>query len=132
MEIEVKLRLSKSSFDRLKPLLHKESEHKGIRSQTNYFFDNPSKTLTSTRTVFRIRKSLNQPPNPTQASVDTITYTSTVKGKALLVDGICRVEESEDVIPNAIAEAIITQKSLIDSYRMYFIVNMILFLGIQP
>ena len=103
MEIEVKIRLSKEEYGRAMSLFHEKAVFLSTKSQTNYFFDSPSKILKETRTVFRIRKSETD---------DNTSFTSTVKGKALLMDGISRVEEQEDKIPNEIATEIIENKVL--------------------
>ncbi|KAF6256384.1 CYTH-like domain-containing protein [Scenedesmus sp. NREL 46B-D3] len=91
MEVEVKLRLpGPEAHQQLAQLLAPGLV--ATHQQENYFFDGPGRELNSRRVVLRLRFY-----NTDKKAVLTL------KGEQLLVDGIGRASEDEEVLPDAAA-----------------------------
>lgn len=96
-EIEVKIRLKDSAdYERVRAML---GHPKAIEHQENAFFDTTDGRLGNERVVMRIRsKGLEE---------TTKRYVLTVKGKAVLKDGVSQVDESEEEMSREMAQAIL-------------------------
>ncbi|GAB4828213.1 hypothetical protein Ancab_040039 [Ancistrocladus abbreviatus] len=107
MEVEVKLRLPDSKshqslFSLLSPFLL-ETHH-----QYNIFFDGAASELSSRRAVLRLRFYGDDPSTSTRCVVS-------LKAKAVLVDGVSRVEEDEEELDLGAGRAIWADSSIIGS-----------------
>lgn len=108
MEVEVKLRLPdnethKTLISLLSPF------HIRTHNQHNNFFDGVAGQLSSKRAVLRIRFYNDQPATKCVISL---------KAKAVLVNGVSRVEEDEEEIHPSIG-----QECLTDPYRLVSLVE---------
>ncbi|GAB2289154.1 hypothetical protein Dimus_023457 [Dionaea muscipula] len=107
MEVEVKLRLPDSTSHRslsslLSPLLN-HTHH-----QNNLFFDTAASRLSSRRAVLRLRFYGDDPPSAARCVV-------CLKAKAVIVDGVSRVEEDEEELDPVAGRAIWADPNLIGS-----------------
>ncbi|CAN1300474.1 Triphosphate tunnel metalloenzyme 3 [Linum perenne] len=92
MEIEVKLSLPNAeSHARFKTLI--SQSHLKTVNQRNLFFDTPTSALSSKRAVLRLR------------FLDETSCVVSLKAKAVLVDGVSRVEEDEEEIDPGLGRA---------------------------
>ncbi|KAD5961290.1 hypothetical protein E3N88_12763 [Mikania micrantha] len=112
MEVEVKLRLPDSeTYKTLISLL--SPFHIRTHNQHNNFFDGVSGELSTRRAVLRIRFYNDQP---------TTRCVICLKAKAVLVNGVSRVEEDEEEIDPSIGEECVANpnrfKSLVESNRI--------------
>ncbi|RWR95351.1 triphosphate tunel metalloenzyme 3-like protein isoform X1 [Cinnamomum micranthum f. kanehirae] len=109
MEVEVKLQLPDSSaHQKLSDLL--SPFHIKTHLQENIFFDGSSFQLSSNQAVLRLRFYDN----------DSLCIIS-LKAKAVIIDGVSRVEEDEEQIDPSIARACIAEPwrlGLIDTSRI--------------
>ncbi|KAF9202446.1 hypothetical protein BGZ49_007406, partial [Haplosporangium sp. Z 27] len=104
MEIEIKIRLStEADTARLEHALG--GSPFVSEDQDNVFFEGVNKELIKNKLVFRIRII-------EKSGKDRIAVVA-LKGNAVLVDGISKVEEEEEVIDIKIAEQIIENPNLI-------------------
>jgi adenylate cyclase class IV len=93
MEVEVKLRLpDAAAHGQLTTLL--APFHLGTHRQENLFFDGSKAELSARRAVLRLRFSDRNP-----------LCAVTLKARAVLVDGVSRVEEDEEELDPAIGRA---------------------------
>lgn len=91
MEVEVKLRLpGPDAHQQLAALL--APGHVATHQQENYFFDGPGRELNSKRVVLRLRFYKTDKK-----------AVLTLKGEQVLVDGIGRASEVEEVLPEPAA-----------------------------
>eukprot|EP00878_Enallax_costatus_P005718 GHUV01005996.1.p1 GENE.GHUV01005996.1~~GHUV01005996.1.p1 ORF type:complete len:199 (+),score=59.12 GHUV01005996.1:362-958(+) len=99
MEVEVKLRLaSADAHKKLQDLL--ASGRVATHQQENFFFDGPNRELNSKRVVLRLR------------FYDTDKKAEiTLKGKQILVDGIGRASEVNEVVDAVTARKYLAQPS---------------------
>lgn len=97
MEVEVKLRLG-SQADRQKTAQLLAASQLATYAQENFFFDGSNQELSSRRVVARVRFY-----NTDEKA------TLTVKGKAVVQNGISTVAEEEHEIPPAQGRAIVQQ-----------------------
>ncbi|CAN0901135.1 Triphosphate tunnel metalloenzyme 3 [Linum grandiflorum] len=92
MEVEVKLSLPDSqSHARFKTLI--SQSHLKTVNQHNLFFDTPTSALSAKRAVLRLR------------FLDDTRCVVSLKAKAVLVDGVSRVEEDEEEIDPGLGRA---------------------------
>ena len=95
MEIEIKLRLAgREDHDKVAACFG--GEPKALHHQENFFFDGKGGELTSQRVVLRVRFY-----NTDERAVVT------VKGKAVLADGVGKASEIEEAIDPALARAFV-------------------------
>ncbi|KAK9697149.1 hypothetical protein RND81_08G018300 [Saponaria officinalis] len=105
MEVEVKLRLPKSdAHQSLSTVL--SPFHKQTHFQHNFFFDGAASELSSRRAVLRLRFYGEDSETAKRCVVS-------LKAKALLVDGVSRVEEDEEEIDPCWAREIQANPNLI-------------------
>ncbi|KAI3648228.1 hypothetical protein MP228_006082 [Amoeboaphelidium protococcarum] len=106
MEIEVKLKLpDKAAHQRVIELLTKEAKPLGTEIQTNNFFDSEDNALQKVRNVMRIRQKIK--------SGGSESYVLTLKGNAVLENGVSRVEENEETLGSDVAKRLIEDPSQI-------------------
>ncbi|PON68542.1 CYTH-like domain containing protein [Parasponia andersonii] len=97
MEVEVKLRLpDAAAHRRVTELLSRF--HVTTHRQENWFFDGAAAELSSRRAVLRVRFSDKDP-----------RCVVSLKGRAVLVDGISRVEEDEEELGEAVGLACVAE-----------------------
>ncbi|KAJ3091311.1 hypothetical protein HK102_001004 [Quaeritorhiza haematococci] len=137
MEVEIKIRLPTpeahiavlevfSSLSETSPTANADhlAVHLGTHLQENYFFDtDPSddgikkgidrpesskqvSILESRRIVFRLRRTRVVPRGGTNEESE-VKWNATLKGNAVLADGVSRVEEMESLVSADIAERIV-------------------------
>ncbi|KAI3630599.1 hypothetical protein MIR68_012034 [Amoeboaphelidium protococcarum] len=100
MEIEVKLKLlDKAAHQRVIEHLTKEAKPLGKEIQTNNFFDTEDNALQKVRNVMRIRQKIK--------SGGSESYVLTLKGNAVLENGVSRVEENEETLSSDEAKSLI-------------------------
>ncbi|KAI5320696.1 hypothetical protein L3X38_040404 [Prunus dulcis] len=93
MEVEVKLRLPDAAAHRKVTTLLAPF-HVSTHRQENFFFDGPKAELSARRAALRLRFSDRAP-----------LCAVTLKARAVLVDGVSRVEEDEEELDHSIGRA---------------------------
>ena len=141
MEVELKLRiLTQGTFAKILKLFHSlpTASYKQTLIQTNVFIDSNLKELAKQRINFRLRSSTVQHLNGTiQAGTDHVAESVTksyltMKGKdggdsrKHINNGILRVAELEQEIPNSELQEMIANPSVITKYQGYELVKELL------
>lgn len=124
MEVEVKIRLpNREAYDKAAAFLNPGKV--AVYQQENFFFDGANKELSSRRVISRVRMY-----NKDEKA------TLTIKGKAIVENGIQRASEVEEELPVAIArealtnpDMLLTVSKLFDSMKEQFGLTSLMALG---
>jgi uncharacterized protein YjbK len=117
MEVEIKLRIDKENYIKIKGLFDSLQDAQLVSTdfQHNYFLDCINNELEKKLVNFRARRTISESSKGT-----TTTSIITMKGKsvsATLTDGISKVSEVEDTISNNFFDLIVNNPNSIRKYK---------------
>ncbi|TPX70893.1 hypothetical protein SpCBS45565_g01512 [Spizellomyces sp. 'palustris'] len=118
MEVEIKIRLpSRETYEQVVALFKIQGIHCRTERQENWFLDGCGAELQNDQSIFRIRRAdINDHSVLNEGSNDStqqplVAFTATIKGNALLTDGVSRVAEEERPISTELAERLLRSPS---------------------
>ncbi|KAJ3189763.1 hypothetical protein HDU85_000047 [Gaertneriomyces sp. JEL0708] len=104
MEVELKVRLPDlTKYHQALALFQRVGQYQRTEHQVNYFFDGSERELQKSRTVFRLREVVLDIPHSAKA----VKATATIKGNAVLENGVSTVEEEELPIAQSLLQTLV-------------------------